>query len=660
LITRYDYYTTTTAGETTAGGVAGYQQDVQIKQGQQGTLIPQETWQYYAHAYNGQTIAPVASDTVYGGTGGSDPRTTSYTYTWYLGTAQIQSETDTAPGISTTQNGPGTNAPDVTTTFFDTYAQPIWTKDPDGYINYTAFDPATGAVIKTITDVDTTKTDDFTGLPDGWSTPSGGGLHLITTMVVDALGRTTKETSPGPNNNVTYTVYIDNLPSRIPGVPDHEVRVYQGWNSTLNPPAPTGPTQVYRDDLVDGYSETFTMTATPNLTGGVPNGTEAISGLQALSRQYMDAAGQVTATYDYFNLTGLPYAVTVMGMVGVNFYQTQYGYDNRGRQSQTTTANGTIYQTVYDSLDRAVSDAVGTTMANLMQVRSYQYDNGGVGDSNLTQETESPGLGAADRVTRMWYDWRDRQVAMKSGVSATENDGVNRPIVVTTYDNLDEATETQQYDGDGVTPQIVNGVLQALSSSLLRSQEIDNYDDQGRVYQTLVYDVNPSNGTVSSSALTTNDYYDHRGDLMAESDPGGLWTKSQFDGDGLDVMDYTTDGGGGTSWAAAASVTNDIVLEQLQTVYDGDDNAIETIDSQRFDNASSPGPLNSTNARTYYTASYYDNADRLTDTVDAGTNGGVAWTRPDSVPARSDTAGHPLRLQRHGIGAGRDRPAEHR
>jgi hypothetical protein len=23
--------------------------------------------------------------------------------------------------------------------------------------------------------------------------------------------------------------------------------------------------------------------------------------------------------------------------------------------------------------------------------------------------------------------------------------------------------------------------------------------------------------------------------------------------------------------------------------------------------------------------------------VDAGTNGGVAWTRPDSVPARSDT-----------------------
>jgi hypothetical protein len=39
-----------------------------------------------------------------------------------------------------------------------------------------------------------------------------------------------------------------------------------------------------------------------------------------------------------------------------------------------------------------------------------------------------------------------------------------------------------------------------------------------------------------------------------------------------DVMDYTTDGGGGGNWAAAASVTNDIVLEQHETIYDGDDN----------------------------------------------------------------------------------------
>jgi RHS repeat-associated protein len=641
LITRYDYYTTTTAGETTAGGVLHYLEDVQIQQGQQGTLIPQETWQYYAHAYNGQTIAPVATDTVYRNTDGTGAETTSSTYTWFTNTAQIQSETDSAPVISAAQNGPGTA--DVTTTFFDRFGNAIWVKDPDGFIHYAAYDPVTGAQITQIVDVNTADTGEFTGLPTGWSTPSGGGLNLITTDQVDALGRTTMETSP--NGNVTYYVYLD---------PQREERIYQGWNSTTG--TPTGPTEVIRDDPADGYTEVFTMTATPHLTNGAPDGMEAISGLQSLTRDYTNAAGQVIAEDAYFNLGGLAYATGVMGTLNVNYYQTVYGYDNWGRLVRTQTPNGTIYRTVYNSLDEAVSDWVGTNdtptggewsptnntgTANMVMVSSYQYDNGVVGDGNLTQETDYPGLGAANRVTDFWYDWRDRLVAEKAGVQATENDGVNRPIIVTTYDNLDEAIQTQQYAGDGVTPQIINGVLQALPSNLLRAQENDSYDDQGRLYQSQVFDVNPSTGAVSSSALTTNLYYDHRGDLMAESDPGGLWTKSSFDGAGRDVMDYTTDGAGGTTWAAAGSVTNDTVLEQEQTIYDGDSNAIETIDSQRFDNASGTGALGSPTsgigARVYYAAAYYDNADRLIASVDAGTNGGTAWTRPGSVPAASPT-----------------------
>src|SRR5262245_55375189 len=149
----------------------------------------------------------------------------------------------------------------------------------------------------------------------------------------------------------------------------------------------------------------------------------------------------------------------------------------------------------------------------MVMVSSYEYDNGGVGDGNLTQENDYPGLGATAEVSKFWYDWRDRLVAAKAGGQTSESDGTHRPIVVTTYDNLDEAIETQQYDGDGVTPQIVNGVLQTLSSSLLRAQEIESYDDQGRLFRTQVYSVNPTTGAVSSSALTTDYYYDHRGDL---------------------------------------------------------------------------------------------------------------------------------------------------
>src|ERR1019366_4100884 len=81
---------------------------------------------------------------------------------------------------------------------------------------------------------------------------------------------------------------------------------------------------------------------------------------------------------------------------------------------------------------------------------------------------------------------------------------------------------------------------------------------------------------------------------------------------------------------------------QKQTVYDADGNAVETIVSQRFHNATGTGalgtPTSGVGARVYYAASYYDNADRLTATVDVGTNGGPAWTRPTTPPAPSDTA----------------------
>jgi hypothetical protein len=237
---------------------------------------------------------------------------TSYAYTWFTGTTQMQSETVTAPVVSAAQNGPGTA--DVTTAVFDVYGRTIWTKDADGFIRYVAYDAATGAVVKTINYVNTADVSDFANLPTGWVTPSGGGLELITQYVVDALGRTTQEMSPG--GNITYYVYLDT---------QYEVRVY---NAFVNG-APTDPTEVFRDDRADGYTETFRMSAAPHLTNGAPDGTEAISGLQTLSRAYVDAAGQVVAADSYFNLSGLAYTTAVMGAVGVNFYQTQYAYDSR-------------------------------------------------------------------------------------------------------------------------------------------------------------------------------------------------------------------------------------------------------------------------------------------------------------------------------------------
>jgi hypothetical protein len=48
---------------------------------------------------------------------------------------------------------------------------------------------------------------------------------------------------------------------------------------------------VGRQDRPGGYVEPVTMTATPHLTNGVPGGTEAVSGVETLSRSLSDAAG---------------------------------------------------------------------------------------------------------------------------------------------------------------------------------------------------------------------------------------------------------------------------------------------------------------------------------------------------------------------------------
>src|SRR5262249_17643810 len=284
---------------------------------------------------------------------------TNYSYQWVPGTVQMQSMTTSLPVISTAQNGPGT--PDATTTIYDSYGRMVQSTDPDGHVTTYTYDTGTGAVTQTVQDA--------------------GGLNLVTSYQVDALGRVTQTTDP--NGNITYTVYDD---------ANHEVRTYVGWNSTTG--LPTGPTQVWREDRPGSYMESLTMSATPHTTGGVPDGTEPISNVQTLSRTYVSAGGQVTDVRDYFNQSGLAYLSTpVLGTEGVNFYDTRYGYDDRGHLGRVQHPTGTIDRTVYDGLGRVVSTWEGTNdtpasdewsptnntgSANMVQLTADVYDNGGV------------------------------------------------------------------------------------------------------------------------------------------------------------------------------------------------------------------------------------------------------------------------------------------
>jgi RHS repeat-associated protein len=618
LIRTTTYYDDTTATETMPGHAAGYMAGEAIEHGQLAAPIPQSSMDYFAHTSGGATIYPQADQTVYRNDDGTRGATTQYSYTYFPATTRVQTMTTTMPTVYDAENGPGT--PDVTMTTYDSYGRAASRTDPDGFVTMYTYDPATSAVTQVVEDAT--------------------GLGLVTQYCVDDLGRTTKTTDP--NGNVTYTVYDD---------PGHEVRVYPGWNSATN--MPTGPTQVTRDDRIHSpsYTETLTMSTAPHVTNGEPDGTEPIDNVQTLSRTFTSLGGQVIEDDEYFAVSGLVYTtdpylgsacqVNPDGTVTGNYWPTMNSYDHRGRLDRVEDPTGTVTRTVYDGLSRIVETDVGTSDDNLVMTTQSVYDNGGVGDSNRTQFTQFPGGGADPRVTQNYYDWRDRLVAEKDGVQTNETDGTHRPIMYSTYDNLNEPTSRSQYDGDGVMITTTNGVPDAPPANLLRAYTTSSYDDQGRVYRTNTHSVDQNNGTISTNSLKADTFYDHRGNVIETAEPGGLVTKTQYDGVGRATRTYTTDGGSGTDWNAANTVSGDMVLEQMETTYDGDGNVILTTDRQRFHDATVTGalgtPTSGVHARVSFVAAYYDAANRTVATVDVGTNGGMPYTRPAMVPARSDT-----------------------
>ncbi|HXE56131.1 MAG TPA: hypothetical protein VN541_24105, partial [Tepidisphaeraceae bacterium] len=252
----------------------------------------------------------------------------------------------------------------------------------------------------------------------------------------------------------------------------------------------------------------------------------------------------------------------------------------------------------------------------------------GTGDGNLMATIDHPGTAKnpdntvnPERVTQSLFDWRDRQIAQKggsgslaAGVAGPEDNVTGRPIEFFTLDNLGEVTETDQYDGDNIPlSDFADGLsnLPAADQNQIVARTIDSFDELGQLYKEQVFSV--ANGVVAAANLATNFYYDFNGNMLAESDPGGLVTKHQYDAADRDIKDSSTDGslinGGSMSWAEANDSTgaNDVVIEQTINKLDADGNVIETIDRQRFDNdpATATGDLAGPSGGSLASRDYY-------------------------------------------------------
>jgi hypothetical protein len=196
LVDVTDYFTSTTATSSAAGGVIGYVQDHAVKNGTSGSVILQDSTQYCLVTAGAMTIAPVATTTLYSQPTSTlydsshDPTgadTTAYSYSFYSGTAWIKQVTTTLPAVS--DEGSGLGSGDTTVTYLDIHGRPVWTQEATGTIDYTSFDVVTGALLEQVDDVSSSEATSLGGLPSGWSVASGSHLNLTTVNIIDSLSR---------------------------------------------------------------------------------------------------------------------------------------------------------------------------------------------------------------------------------------------------------------------------------------------------------------------------------------------------------------------------------------------------------------------------------------------------------------------------------------
>ena len=371
---------------------------------------------------------------------------------------------------------------------------------------------------------------------------------------MDALGRTTESTDP--NGNVTYTVYKDGLDPATGFV--SEVRTYPGWHydRPSGKYTTTGPVQVSRENRPGSYSET-SPTPTPRPPAcTVPDGSDTIS-----SHPEPEPADSPTLPGRWSRAT--PTSTSPASPTpphrppghrrDVNYYATIYAYDDDGRQckvvrrqrarspARSSTAWAAAVSTWVGTNDTPTSGYWSpSNPAGMTMVSQNVYDNGGVGDGNLTQTTSTPAA-APPRITQSYYDWRDRQVASKSGMLLNTGGTENLPAKPTapTAPSTSPSTTTSArsptseiFTGDGVAVTTTGGVPNAPSSGLLRAKTTASYDDQGRRYRTtdLQRRTLHRRGRATPSPPTSSTTY--RGDTIATYTGGSGATKATFDGAG--------------------------------------------------------------------------------------------------------------------------------
>ncbi len=245
-----------------------------------------------------------------------------------------------------------------------------------------------------------------------------------------------------------------------------------------------------------------------------------------------------------------------------------------------------------------------------------------MGDGNLTQDDQLPRRRhRRPRRVTYYYDWRDRLVATKDRrADGSEDRTTHRPIVYYTYDNLGEvdggpAVRRRRRDASPAAAACPRRPRRACCGPDRHAE----YDDQGRVYQTQVYSVDPSSGSVSTYALDDQQPATTTAARSSRSRPAAAWsTKNEYDGAGRATVNPTPPTAAAMrSWVRRRQRERATPsCSRSRTAYDADGNAIRRparpLPRRRRDGTGALGNPTTGAQRpaSTYAANYYDAADR--------------------------------------------------
>ncbi len=617
LIHVNDFYTST---DLANGELAGYLRYEKVKQGSSGTEAKLREWKYASRTAGNSTVNLTWKEIVYqsDASGGSDAATTDYTYTWFSGSTQFEKRTTTLPVVSTSQNGSGTA--DFFEEVFDINGRNTWRKNERGFLKRNKFDLSTGAVLQTIEDVNTTLITDSPAVPSGWSTPSGGGLHLITDFTVDERGRVTQELGPTHEIDLSGTatsvrrarwvVYKDDERQQWEGMGYQKV---SDSSETL-----INPVSIRKFDNASRLTDEIKATRSSTSGKLLPTDTFAQTSWVRWTFFAYETSRQLLLQRLYTTIPS-----SGIGVAGTNFNETRFGYDTMKRQVREKTPGGTITRQVYHPKGWVAEKWIGTNDSgatyanpagagtggnNMKKVEALQYDGGAAGgNGNLTQVTQF----ASDsdtRVTTHGYDFRSRR---------TFTDGEIDFYEMFNHNNLDRLILTERRDTG--------------STGALGWKTENKYDPRGGIYRTVRQGTNGASG----NSLTDNYWYDAAGNQIRRLPSGSQMFQSMvYDGLNRITARYFAFGPG--------DLANDTVMQQEELTYDAEGNVVLQITRERFHNATGTGPLTTPGgsqpkARASYSAIYPDALGRGRNVASYGTNGGTALTRPSTCAARSNT-----------------------